>query len=771
MTAAAAAAAAGMSCSYDVQYLGSSMLTKPATTTGLGVLQQPLIDLYVGYFQPKSPNPRPLPSRRITLTDRGMIISALNGDVSDDQDAFYAMPSIIFWEAVRFVAVRISDRKYRGAFEPVGEGHVTKENLYTEMDKRHVHLASQVKHHPVLLVCVLRRTTGIKALDLHAFVCSSSRLGVSIAETLSIAQESYNNQQSNASDAFSYDPFDKGNVRQMNGLQIIHTVSPAAGSRLMMADVDVKRRPGTVSASSLLSSSAPLRSDLQPSTQSRDDLQLRPYNVGPTSVSERQEPAMFAASCMDVSTSGGGGDYFLTQGDLIGVQYTAAASQRVPQMQSDPPNRHQMAKPVGRSQTFYGQRQDKSSPFSALSHVPSTWLDDGEPTTSGAGPVPSRMAANVSRSQTFRTQLPSPPQQQQLPAGDGNVTRPNDPWLLPANVQSVSGFQLQQQQQPLYDIPRQPWEDRRPLKQQQQQPVNAAAAPRNAPAQSAAAAVDAGRYFDFHFGIEPSGNGSAAVAAASSASTAGQTASEGAAPNGRPVALVQPRKVQGIRVLPGDIGQLIRAPTISPPQKAAVSSVPSASATSAAAASTTAKSEVKSRLSESHSNPEPLPSSKQEQSKKSFSREAEVTKREERRPVGTLREHLKNCASNKQQQQPAVSNEMAARMRDFNFNLKTPSSSDPPQQHQSTASSSLSPSSASGRGELQLQQLFKAPNSRQPSPQPPASAAVAAAAAERSKKDDEIASAVGDIRLDYQNPTNTLSAHGTNFEKCLGYFP
>jgi len=40
-------------------------------------------------------------------------------------------------------------------------------------------------------------------------------------------------------------------------------------------------------------------------------------------------------------------------------------------------------------------------------------------------------------------------------------------------------------------------------------------------------------------------------------------------------------------------------------------------------------------------------------------------------------------------------------------------------------------------------------------------------------KDREIASAMGDMRLDYSNSAtpNTLSAHGTNFEKCLGYFP
>jgi len=38
-------------------------------------------------------------------------------------------------------------------------------------------------------------------------------------------------------------------------------------------------------------------------------------------------------------------------------------------------------------------------------------------------------------------------------------------------------------------------------------------------------------------------------------------------------------------------------------------------------------------------------------------------------------------------------------------------------------------------------------------------------------KDREIASAVGNMKLDYTPSQSTLSAHGTNFEQCLGYFP
>jgi len=43
--------------------------------------------------------------------------------------------------------------------------------------------------------------------------------------------------------------------------------------------------------------------------------------------------------------------------------------------------------------------------------------------------------------------------------------------------------------------------------------------------------------------------------------------------------------------------------------------------------------------------------------------------------------------------------------------------------------------------------------------------------AQLTSKDKEIASAIGSMKLDYDSSQNTLSPHGTNFEKCLGYFP
>jgi len=86
----------------------------------------------------------------------------------------------------RFAAVRASD-KYRGAFEPVSEDlNAARDNQYIGLDKQNVHLASKVKQHPTLLVCVLRRSNASKQLDLHAFVCGSPQHAVAFTNNLQL---------------------------------------------------------------------------------------------------------------------------------------------------------------------------------------------------------------------------------------------------------------------------------------------------------------------------------------------------------------------------------------------------------------------------------------------------------------------------------------------------------------------------------------------------------------------------------------------------------
>jgi len=95
---------------YDVAYMGSVALKSSAVTSRLGTLQRSLLDLYVTYMPASSKSSsavlvRQLPQRRLTLTDRGIIVSAIDAvpPARADNDAFYAMPSVVFSEAVRSV--------------------------------------------------------------------------------------------------------------------------------------------------------------------------------------------------------------------------------------------------------------------------------------------------------------------------------------------------------------------------------------------------------------------------------------------------------------------------------------------------------------------------------------------------------------------------------------------------------------------------------------------------------------------------------------------
>jgi len=95
---------------HDLLYMGSVALPSRSAAAGfsLGVLQQPLLDLYVTYVPASAKTSvttaaRQLPERRLTLTERGIIISNVSTSRRQDCDEFYAMPTVIFWEVVRSV--------------------------------------------------------------------------------------------------------------------------------------------------------------------------------------------------------------------------------------------------------------------------------------------------------------------------------------------------------------------------------------------------------------------------------------------------------------------------------------------------------------------------------------------------------------------------------------------------------------------------------------------------------------------------------------------
>lgn len=188
--------------SRAVTYLGSCMLT--TTATGVGAVQKPLRDLYFSYRQ-SGGVPDPSRQRYLTMSSRGLTMSWKEASKPSPTEVFYNMPNILFWDAVQFVVVR-GTKKLCGAFEPLDNDHSrNKDNLFVVLEKKY-HFLQQMKH-PSLFVCVLRRTTGVKAMDVHVFVCSSDEEALGLVRGLNTIQDSYNENQVNETGAFSYRPF------------------------------------------------------------------------------------------------------------------------------------------------------------------------------------------------------------------------------------------------------------------------------------------------------------------------------------------------------------------------------------------------------------------------------------------------------------------------------------------------------------------------------------------------------------------------------------
>ena len=210
---------------YHVLYLGSSMLAQ--ASTGLGVLQRPLRDLYYRYRQ--AGGGPAAQERYLQMSPRGLAMTFKESGSPQPTELFYDMPSILFWDAVQFVAVRGS-KKIMCAFEPVDNDHSrNKDNLFQVLDKKFQFL--QQMTHPPLFTCVLRRTSGVKALDLHAFVCASDEEAMGLVRALNAAQRNHAHDEVTETGVFGYQPFSGGEVppadlRNAASRPVAHVNSP-----------------------------------------------------------------------------------------------------------------------------------------------------------------------------------------------------------------------------------------------------------------------------------------------------------------------------------------------------------------------------------------------------------------------------------------------------------------------------------------------------------------------------------------------------------------
>ena len=154
-----------MEAEFVGNYLGRSILTKG--TTGLGVIQKPLREKYFAYR--KSPDNKPGQEVGIRVNPGGLTVLTSGSRPGQEDDEFYDLSSIHFIEAVRLVTVKQKDKKFYGAFIPIREDPATiQDKLYVQIEKKYIHLTKMP--HPPILSCIMRRPSGVKAVDCHMFL-------------------------------------------------------------------------------------------------------------------------------------------------------------------------------------------------------------------------------------------------------------------------------------------------------------------------------------------------------------------------------------------------------------------------------------------------------------------------------------------------------------------------------------------------------------------------------------------------------------------------
>ena len=181
---------------------------------------------------------------QLTISGSGLTVSPRSGTGGTEQH--YSLGNILLWDAVQFVVVR-DKKKMSCAFEPLDNDHSrNKDNLFSSLDKKLHYL--QPLDHPALLSCVIRRTSGIKALDAHVFVCGSCDEALELVRALSKVQTSYNTQQAVDTGVFGYKPFQQAPLPQQHQKQQLSQAG--ATSRHSAATPDITTPPPAVPAPS-----------------------------------------------------------------------------------------------------------------------------------------------------------------------------------------------------------------------------------------------------------------------------------------------------------------------------------------------------------------------------------------------------------------------------------------------------------------------------------------------------------------------------------------
>ncbi|KAL4224052.1 hypothetical protein ACF0H5_017509 [Mactra antiquata] len=181
-----------MEAEYVGYYLGVSNLTKG--TTGLGVIQKPLRERYFAFR--KSSENKLGPEIGIRVNPRGLVLLFPGTHPGHPNDEFYDISSIHFIEAVQFVTIKRKDKRHYGAFVPIDDNlemYPNQDALFVQLDKKYNHLTKI--SHPPMVACIMRRPTGVKAVDCHMFVIPVEEDAFRMADMIHRFQERPDNPE------------------------------------------------------------------------------------------------------------------------------------------------------------------------------------------------------------------------------------------------------------------------------------------------------------------------------------------------------------------------------------------------------------------------------------------------------------------------------------------------------------------------------------------------------------------------------------------------
>lgn len=179
-----------METEFNGFYLGSDMLTKG--TTGLGVIQKPLREKY--FALRKSSSSKLGQEICIRVNPNGITLLSSGKRSGGPLEEFYEIASIHFIEAVHFVTIQHKEKTFLGAFIPIeGNNDASQDKLFVPLEKKFKHLTKI--SHPPMVACVMRRSSGVKAVDCHMFVFSRIEDALNIANTIHRFQMRHENTE------------------------------------------------------------------------------------------------------------------------------------------------------------------------------------------------------------------------------------------------------------------------------------------------------------------------------------------------------------------------------------------------------------------------------------------------------------------------------------------------------------------------------------------------------------------------------------------------